>query len=162
MCFSVTSIYCRNPLNGMKLKKLKSWSLLRCCRAVRAQRRFDACGRSMTERLHAVFSALGPKIQSFEYTIHPMFIQNTSVFVPLTYLSPAIPMLTEFASVCKAWRDSLMRLLKGCFFLNPHELMASSQRRCLTTHWIHRSWEDRFRVSADLISEIKHRVCRLH
>ena len=31
--------------------------------------------RSMTERLHAVFSALGPKIQSFEYTIHPMFFR---------------------------------------------------------------------------------------
>ena len=81
-------------------------------RAVRAQRRYDAGACSTTERLHAVSSALGPKIQSFEYTIHPI-IQNTSVFVPLTYLSPAIPMLTEFASVCKAWRDSLLRILKA-------------------------------------------------
>ena len=89
-------------------------------RAVRAQKPYDAGARSMTERLHAVFSALGPKIQSFVYTIHPMFIQNTSVFVPLTYLSPAIPMFSEFASVCTAWRDSLMRILKGCFLLNPH------------------------------------------
>ena len=52
-------------------------------RAVRAQRRYETGARSMTERLQAVFSALGPKIQSFEYTIHPMFIQN-AVFSSLS------------------------------------------------------------------------------
>ena len=106
------------------------------------------------------FSALGPRIQSFEYTTHPMFVQNTSVFVPLTYLSPAVPMLLIFARVCRAWRDSLVRILQGRFMLDAHSLLASSQCRCLSTLWIHRSWGDRFRVSAELISEIKVLICR--
>ena len=129
-------------------------------RVVRVQRRYDAYGRSMTDELRAVFSAPGPRIQSFEYTIHPMFIQNTSVFVPLTYLSPAIRMLVVVARVCKACRDSLTRILKGRFMLDFHSLLASSQCRCLATLWIHRPWEDRFRVSTELISEIKVLTCR--
>ena len=128
-------------------------------RAVRAQRRYDAGARSMTERLHAVFSALGPKIQSFQYAIHPMFIQSTSVFVPLTYLSPAMPMLTELASVCTAWRYvNIERLL----------LTQSPQITGLVAAQMSHDTLDTSIMggpvskSAGLISEIKVRVCRLH
>ena len=115
----------------------------------------DACGRSVVDELRAVFAAFWPRAQMFEYVVHPTFIQNPFVFVPVTYLSPAVPHLVIYASVCKAWNDSIARVLENRNMLDFPRLLIYSHQRHLVSHWIHRSFEDRFRVSAELVPEIR-------
>ena len=91
----------------------------------------------------------------FEYVVHPTFIQNPFVFVPVTYLSPAVPHLVIYASVCKAWNDSTARVLENRNMLDFPRLLIYSHQRHLVSHWIHRSFEDRFRVSAELVPEFR-------
>ena len=83
-----------------------------------------------------------------------MFIQNPFVFVPVTYLSSAVPHLVIYASVCKAWNDSIARVPQNRNMFDFRRLLVYSHQRRLVSHWIHRSFEDRFRVSAELVPEI--------
>ena len=101
------------------------------------------------------FVEFGPRAQELEYIIHPMFIQNPSVYVPVTYLSPAVPHLVIYASVCKAWNDSVARVLTDKHMLDFRRLLVCSHQRHFVSHWIHRSSEDRFRVNAQLVPEIR-------
>eukprot|EP00439_Symbiodinium_sp_Y106_P079407 s1009_g18.t1 len=59
--------------------------------AMMSQRRMDAIGRSISEELRVLFLAYRHRATALEYVVHPMIIQNLLTFVPVTYMSPAIP-----------------------------------------------------------------------
>ena len=132
-----------------------TFAKIRRRRSIIAQRRMDAYGRSIMDELHAIFAEFGPRAQELGYIIHPTFIQNPSVYVPVTYLSPAVPHLVIYASVCKAWNDSVARVLTDKHMLDFRRLLVCSHQRHFVSHWIHRSSEDRFRVNAQLVPEIR-------
>ena len=58
-------------------------------------------------------------------------------------------------SVCKAWSESVARVLTDKHLLDFRRLLACSHQRHFVSHWIHRSSEDRFRVNAELVPEIR-------
>ena len=120
-----------------------------------AQQRMDAIGRSISEELRMLFLAYRPRMTVFEYVVHPMFIQNPFAFVPVTYLSPVIPHVTVYASVCKVWKESIVRVVGNRNLINFRRLLGASYQRHLVCHWIHGSTEDKFRFHADLLPEVR-------
>ena len=97
------------------------------------------------DELRAIFLACRPS------NVHPESFCN----VPVTYVSPAVPHLVIYASVCKAWSDSIARVVENRNMLDFRRLLVFSHQRHLVSHWIHGSSEDRFRVSGEVRSEVR-------
>ena len=123
--------------------------------AMMAQQRMDAIGRSISEELRVLFLAYRHRTTALEYVVHPMIIQNPFTFVPVTYMCPAIPHVIVYASVCKAWKESIVRVVGNKNLLDFRRLLGASYQRHLVCHWIHGSTEDKFRFHADLLPEVR-------
>ena len=100
-------------------------------KAMMAQRRMDAIGRSISEELRVLFLAYRHRATALEYVVHPMIIQSPFTFVPVTYMSPAIPHVIVYASVCKAWKESIDRA--SCWQQKSARLSSSSGSVLSTT-----------------------------
>ena len=127
--------------------------------AVEGQRQLDRAleelGSQLIEELRVVFPEMSSRAGIFQYCVYTMFVQHPKIYVPVAYVSPAIPHSTVYASVCKDWNRSISRVVKHHNMLDFRHLWRCSQRRDIISYWVHGPFEDRFRFHAELIPELR-------
>ena len=95
------------------------------------------------------------RANNFHYVAHRPLVRPGQVLVRLEYLSPALPHLTVFASVCRSWNASISRITLNHSMVDYRRLSLGSQRRHFQFYWSHSFHEDRFTFYADLIPEMQ-------
>ena len=80
----------------------------------------------------------------FQYVAHRPLVRPGQVLVRLEYLSPALPHLTVFASVCRSWNAAVFRVTQHHNMADYQRLQLESQRRRLVCYWAHGPYDDRF------------------
>ncbi|CAE7486218.1 unnamed protein product, partial [Symbiodinium sp. KB8] len=84
--------------------------------AVEGQRQFDRevdrLGHHILKELRVTFRQMSSRAGIFKYCVYTMFVQHPKIFVPVSYVSPAMPHLTVYASVCKEWNRSISTVVQ--------------------------------------------------
>ena len=123
-------------------------------------REVDRLGNHIIKELRVVFREMSSRAGIFQYYVYTMFVQHPKIFVPVAYVSPAMPHLTVYASVCKDWNRSISRVVQYHNMLDFRHLWMCSQRRNIVSYWVHGPFEDRFRFHADLIPDLRLLIIR--
>ena len=130
----------------------------------RLDREVDRLGHRILQDLRVTFRRLSSRARpgpaSFKYCVYTMIVQHPKIFVPVSYVSPAMPLLTIYASVCKEWNRAISAVVECHNMLNFRHLWMCSQTRGIVSFWVHEPVTDRFRLHADLISELRLLIIR--
>ena len=137
--------------------------------AIEGQRQFnrevDMLGHRILQDLRVSFRQLSSRANrhgegTFKFCVYAMFVQHPTIFVPVSYVSPAMPLLTIYASVCKEWNRSVSAVVQSHNMLNFRHLWMSSQVRNIVSFWVHEPVTDRFRFHVDLIPSLRLLIIR--
>ena len=132
--------------------------------AVEGQRQFDRevdrLGHHILKELRVTFRQMSSRAGIFKYCVYTMFVQHPKIFVPVSYVSPAMPHLTVYASVCKEWNRSISTVVQYHNMLDFRRLWMCSQTRNIVSFWAHEPVTDRFRFHADLIPDLRLLIIR--
>ena len=120
-----------------------------------SQFQIDQLARDIRERLRLHCRAMTVRADIFEYVAHRPYVRPGQVIVQLDYISPAIPHLTELASVSRLWLFSVSSVTRRHNMVDYRRLQLESQRRDMVFYWVHASGHDRFTLHADLIPEMR-------
>ena len=119
------------------------------------QLQIDQLGRDVSDQLRLHCRNIVHRAGIFQYVAHRPLVRPGQVLVRLEYLSPALPHLTVFASVCRSWNASVSRITQHHNMVDYQRLQLESQRRHLVCYWAHGPYDDRFTYHADLIPEMQ-------
>ena len=123
-------------------------------------REVDRLGHRISQELRATLRQMSSRARSFKYCVYTMFVQHPKIFVPVSYVSPAMPVLTIYASVCKEWNRSVSAVVQCHNMLNFRHLWMCSQTRNIVSFWVHEPVTDRFRFHAELIPDLRLLIIR--
>ena len=132
--------------------------------AIQGQRQFDRevdrLGHRILQELRVTFRQMSSRARSFKYCVYTMFVQHPKIFVPVSYVSPAMPHLTVYASVCKDWNRAISTIVQCHNMLDFRRMRMCSQTRSIVRFWVHEPVTDRFRFHADLIPDLRLLIIR--